>query len=201
MAAFSDKNIRGFDIAMNDALGMSGIERVGNLNCQTEQNIRLDGLSADQMLERFAIQKLHGDECLSVLLADVVNGANIRMIQRGCGLRFALETGKSLRVASNFLRQEFERDEAMKPGVFRFVNDAHPAAAQFFDDAVVGNRASNEWGRIGHPRKSYAARERKSICLANVRQSVSDIGLVSGAESPHAAADWGHATSLSPPAR
>jgi hypothetical protein len=32
------------------------------------------------MLQRFAIQKLHGDECLSVLLADVVNGANIRMI-------------------------------------------------------------------------------------------------------------------------
>ncbi len=133
---------------------VSGIQSIGNLNRQTEQNFHLDGLSADKMLQRHAIQVLHGNERLPVVLADVVNGANIRMIQRGSGLRFALETGERLRVACNFLRQEFESHEAMKARVFGFIDDSHSAAAEFFNDAVVGNRASGEWRRIWHRRES-----------------------------------------------
>ena len=63
------------------------------------------------------------------------------MIQRGSGLRFALETGQCLWVARDFLRQEFERHEAMKPRVFSFIDHTHPATAQFLDDAVMRDRA------------------------------------------------------------
>jgi hypothetical protein len=41
------------------------------------------------MLHCDPVQKLHGNERLSVLLADVINGADIGVIQRGRGLRFA----------------------------------------------------------------------------------------------------------------
>jgi hypothetical protein len=37
------------------------------------------------------------------------------------------------------VRQEFQRNEAMKTRVFGFVDHAHAAAAQFFNDAVVRN--------------------------------------------------------------
>jgi hypothetical protein len=40
---------------------------------------------------------------LAILLANVVYGADVGVIQRGRGLGFALKTGECLRVAGNFL--------------------------------------------------------------------------------------------------
>src|SRR6202008_3397782 len=54
-----------------------------------------------------------------------------------CELRFTFETSESLRVAGNFLRQEFQCNEAMKPRVVGLVNDAHATAAELLDAAVV----------------------------------------------------------------
>jgi hypothetical protein len=79
------------------------------------------------VLQCDTVQKLHGNECLSVLLAYVVNRTNIWMIQCGCGLCFALKTGECLRVAGNFLRQKLERDGAMQPRVLCLVDHTHPA--------------------------------------------------------------------------
>jgi len=63
------------------------------------------------------------------VLADVVNGTDIRMIKSGSGLGFALEPGQSLRVFCDVFRQEFEGDEAVEAGVFGLVDYAHSAAA------------------------------------------------------------------------
>jgi hypothetical protein len=37
----------------------------------------------------------------------------------------------------HIVRQELERDEASEIGVLGFVDNAHPAAAQLLDEAVV----------------------------------------------------------------
>ena len=91
-----------------------------------------------------ALQILHGDEGAAVLLADVMNGADVGMIQRGRGASLALEPAQRLPVASQFVRQELERDEATEPGVLRFVNHAHSAAAELLDDAVVGEGLADQ---------------------------------------------------------
>ena len=78
-------------------------------------------------------------KALAFLLADVVNSADVGMIQSGRGLRFALEAAKRLRVAGHFVGQELQGDEAMEASVFGLVDDAHPAAAELFDDAVMRN--------------------------------------------------------------
>jgi hypothetical protein len=41
LATLGHENVRGLDIAMNDALRVRGIQRVGNLDCEVEQGIRL----------------------------------------------------------------------------------------------------------------------------------------------------------------
>ena len=43
------------------------------------------------MLQRHAIQKLHGDEVLTLALVNLEDHADARMIQGGSSLRFALE--------------------------------------------------------------------------------------------------------------
>jgi hypothetical protein len=67
---------------MNDPFSVRGIERVGNLNRQTEQGIWLDRFSGDAVLQRQAVQKFHGNERVPTLLTDVMDHANVRMIQR-----------------------------------------------------------------------------------------------------------------------
>ena len=76
---------------------------------------------------------------LPILLADVVDGADVGVVQRRRSLGFTLKTGERLGVSGNFFGQEFEGDKAMQPSVLSFVNHAHPAAAELLDDAVVGD--------------------------------------------------------------
>ena len=97
-----------------------------------------------RLLQRGALQILHGDEGAAVLLADVMNGADVGMIQRGGGASLALEPAQRLPVASQIVRQELERDEATEPGVLRFVDHAHAAAAELLDDAVVGEGLADQ---------------------------------------------------------
>ncbi len=91
----------------------------------------------DAMLQGHAFEELHGDEALAVVLADFVDGADVGMVQRGGRARFAAETLQGLRVLGYIVGQEFQSDEAAEARVLGLVDDAHPAAAELLDDAVV----------------------------------------------------------------
>src|SRR5438876_4344705 len=79
------KDIRRLNVTVDDTLGVRSVESIGDLNSKWEHRLQFHWTVADHVLERCAIQEFHGDERLSILLTDVVNGANVRMIQRGCG--------------------------------------------------------------------------------------------------------------------
>ena len=55
------------------------------------------------MLQRFTIQKLHSDESLAFVLANLVNGADIRMVQRRSSLRLTLEAFQGLMVSGDIV--------------------------------------------------------------------------------------------------
>src|SRR5947208_3347657 len=117
---------------------------------ETETEHRRLGLQRpprDAVLQRLAFKELHDDEGTAVLLADVMNRADVRVIQGGSGSSLAPETIQGLRVASELVRQKLESDEALEPGVFGLVDHTHPACAQLLDDAVVGDGAADQ--RIG----------------------------------------------------
>ena len=65
---------------------------VGNFDSQSEQDFGLDGSSGNAMLQGHAVEKFHGDESVAAFLPNVVNGANIGMVQRGSRLSFSPET-------------------------------------------------------------------------------------------------------------
>src|SRR5215469_993370 len=89
------------------------------------------------MLQGQAIQKLHHDERLTILLSDFIDCADIRMIKSGSRLRFASKPSQRLGVFGNLVRQEFQGDKSVKSYVLSLVNHTHPPAAPLLDDAVV----------------------------------------------------------------
>src|ERR1700751_3082062 len=65
------------------------------------------------------------------------------MVERGGGAGLAPETLERMRIIPDFRRKKFHRDEAPEFGIFCLVNDAHPAATEFLDDAIVRNDAAD----------------------------------------------------------
>ena len=113
MATFGHEDVRWFDVAMDNALGMRRIEPIGYFDGQGEQHLQLHRAFADHVLQRHPVEELHGNERLPVLLADVVDRADVRVIQRRRCLRLTLEAGQRLRVSGNLLRQELERHKTV----------------------------------------------------------------------------------------
>ena len=89
------------------------------------------------MLQRHAIEKFHSDEGLAVLLANVMNRADVGMVQGGSGLCLALEAAERLRIASHLIGQKFESNKPAQPGILGLVNHAHAASTQLLDNSVM----------------------------------------------------------------
>ena len=100
------------------------------------------------MLQRQAVEILHGDEVLTFALVNLEDHADVGVVQGRRGLCLALETGQSLRVLGDFIGQEFQGDEAMQLHVFGFVDDTHPSTTKFFDDAIVRDGLADHCSRM-----------------------------------------------------
>ena len=132
-----DEDVGRLDVAMNHAFGVRGGKGVGDLDGKGEQDFDLQGLSGDAVLEGHAFEKFHGDEGLIIVLADLVDRADVGVVQRRSGTGLAAETFERVRIAGNVSRKEFQGDKSAQADVFGLVDYAHASAAEFLDDAVV----------------------------------------------------------------
>ena len=146
------ENVGGLDVAMDDAARVRGVERIGDFGGDLQQLLEMDRPARDAMLQRLAFEEFHHEEGVALIFADIVDGADVGIVQRGGGAGFAAEAFQSLRIAGSLIREKFDGHGAAEADVFGFVDDAHAATADFFDDAVVGNRASDH-RRFAHERR------------------------------------------------
>ena len=82
LVAAGHENVGRFDVAVDDSLGMGGVESVGDLGAEIEQLLRLHRLIVDSVLKGFAFQQLHGNEVAPAVFGNLVNGADIGVVQR-----------------------------------------------------------------------------------------------------------------------
>ena len=149
LPARGDEDIRRLDVAVDDPLRVGRIQAICNLNRQVQQLIRLKRLAFDAVFKGLSFQQLHGDEGPAFEFVDVMNGADVGMIQCAGGARLTLEAFQSLSIRGKALGQKFEGNEAAELGIFGLVNYAHPAATQLFEDTVVRNYCPNH--DLGEP--------------------------------------------------
>ena len=62
--------------------------------------------------------------------ADVVERADVRMIELRDRARFAIEPLAELRIGGEQVRQDLDRDDAIEAGIAGFVDLAHAARAE-----------------------------------------------------------------------
>ncbi len=150
MPALGDENIRRLDIAVDDSLFVRGIECVRYFHAQLQQQIHGQRLSGNAVLERLAFEMLHDDEVSPVLLANLVNGADVRMIQRGSSPGLALKSLEGVRIACEFFGQKLQGHVAAEARILSLVDHTHASAAELFDDFVMGDDLAGQTLGIRH---------------------------------------------------
>ncbi len=150
VAARGNENVRRFDVAMDDALRVCGVERVGNLDAQIEHCFDLQRLARDAVPECLSLQQFHGDEGSPIGLVDLVDRADVRVVQRGHGFGFPLKAAESLCVMGKLVGKELQRGVATELEVFSLVHHTHTPTPNLAQDAVMGNRLPRGLGGSGH---------------------------------------------------
>jgi hypothetical protein len=80
---------------------------------------------------------LHRKVIPSADLCDLVDGADIGMVQRGGCSRFTAKPLCCLRVVDELIGKEFEGNEATELEILSFVDLAHTSTAHLFQDSIV----------------------------------------------------------------
>src|SRR5438445_8870053 len=143
--SLSYKNIGRLDVAVDDSLRVGRIQGIGDLDADRQQGVEFQGTARDVVLQCCAVKKLHGDERLPVLVVDFVDGADVRVIQRGGSLCFTLKAAEGLRILGYLLGQEFQGHKPSELHILRLINHTHPAPAELLDDAVMRDVLANHF--------------------------------------------------------
>ncbi len=138
-----DEDIRRLDVAMNDAAGVRGVEAIRDFDAELEDTVERQRSARDLVLQRPAIEQLHDDEPLGAVLADVVDGADVWMVERRGDAGLALEPIQRLGIAGQIGRQELQRDLAAQTHVFGAIDDAHAAGAEALENLVMADNGPN----------------------------------------------------------
>ena len=161
LAVGSNHDVAGLDVAM-DGPGVVGTgEAVRHLEHQPGCLRRRNRPALEPRLQRLAVDERHRDERAPVRqLLDVVNRADVGVIERGRGAGFGNEAPPGVLVPHQLRRQELQRDEPAEPQVLGLVDDAHAARANLGEDAIVGDRLADHPGILHPGRAAHRTLER-----------------------------------------
>ena len=148
LTALGDEKIGRFDVAVNDAFGVRGVERVRDFHRQVQQLLDRQRPGFNNVLEGLALHQLHGDERLPVVLADLMDGADVGMVEGGSSPGFAAEALQRLGILRQVFGEKLQSNVAAQAEVLGLIDHTHPATAQLREDFVMGNCASNHSGPL-----------------------------------------------------
>ena len=122
---------------MDGAVVMGFLEPLGHLDAEVNQSLDVERALADYRRQLAAFEIGHRDERLPIGLIDLVDRANVGVVQRRRGTGFAKETGLGVFRAECLSGKELERNKPLQAQILGFIDNTHPALAEFFEDLVM----------------------------------------------------------------
>ncbi len=98
-----------------DPSAVGGVQRTGNLNAQCQSLLQRNRAFCQPLGKGLTVQEFHDQELDALLPPHVVKRADTRVRKLGDSLRLALETGESIGIFGDLLRQHFDRYVAVQP--------------------------------------------------------------------------------------
>ena len=135
-AALGKHDVARLQIAMEHAAAMSFLQPFANLGSNAEHLVERQAAFVQAFSEGFALQILHDDVVGAVLLAHIVEMADVGMAERGDGSCFAVKSLPGFGTPGKMRGQNLDRDGAVEPRIARAIHLAHAACAERLDDFV-----------------------------------------------------------------
>ncbi len=131
-----DHDVARLQVAVDDARGVSLGHGGGDGYGVLEAVGGGEAVCRDHLIERPARQIFHGDVHEAILLADIVDGYGVGVVESRGGPCFADEALAPIGIARHFGPQHLERDLPIEACIARPVDVAHTARTDSRSDAV-----------------------------------------------------------------
>ena len=139
------EDVGALEIAMDDAAAVRMCKRVGRFDRTANDGGRVVSARRDTSREASALDVFHRDVGVAVLLADIVDGADVGMIQSGGGASLPHQSRPATRFVVRFV-EELEGDVPVQANVARPVDHAHAAGPESSDDLIRTNARAGSQG-------------------------------------------------------
>jgi hypothetical protein len=113
---------------VHDALAVRDRQRIGDSNADFEGFVQRHRTFAQSFGYSLTLQKLHHQVVGSILRADVIEMADVRMVQRRNGPSLALHALFQFRRRGKMGSKNFDRHGAIQPRIARPIDLAHAAS-------------------------------------------------------------------------
>ena len=134
---------------MHDSLPVCRLQCVGDLNGSVQHLLQREWSLTEAVAESRPVQELQHQVGQALELADVVDRANVRMIQRRNGPRLPVEPFGAASIGPLAVDQDLDRDRPIQPEVSCPVDLAHAARPNEGLD-FVGAEERSSWKVTRH---------------------------------------------------
>ena len=121
---------------MTNACTMRGGQRIGDLDGIAECLVHGQWASSEASRQGFSLEVLHYEEIDAVVAADVEDGANVRIAERGEDSRLAVEPLRQRGVGRQRPGYDLDSNRSFQAGVAALVDLTHAACADSGQDFV-----------------------------------------------------------------
>ena len=133
---------------MHDAVVVCDRQRVGHLDRDCERALHVERPPVHQLADGPPLQELHDDVEEPVRLADLVDGGDVRVLQRRAQQRLLVEAAPGDVRLGQLRAQHLDDDRPPEAQVLRLVGGRLPTLSEWTEDAVVRERRAGI--ELGH---------------------------------------------------
>ena len=164
----SEQDVRGLHVAVEDARGVRGVQRVGQLPDPRRREAERRGRAAQAVAQRPAREVRHDEERHPVLLAEVVDRQDVRMLEGRDDARLAQEALDEVRILRVRGVDHLDGDRPRELHVRGAPHVGHSAPPENRIEAIAPERAARQVrhevlrSRVVIVRGVYARRPRRT---------------------------------------